>query len=448
MNEYKSANNKRIKLSREQIVNIYPPFRLMGNLDNKKIFVPTKRHLYIHLPFCPKKCNYCYYKTYEDVSTEEIEKYISYLKKEIFLYSKLPLVQSSIFKTIYFGGGSSTMLTNEQLEDLSTFIFKTLNIDKDVEFCTELRPSLSYLTIDKLEKIKNIGVTRISFGFQNFNKEILELNGRDNTIDEYKEIFKRARNLGFRTINVDMMSGMLGETKQTWYSNIDKLMEFDADSVAFYKLEIYPNTNLFFTTRKNKRTKSAHFMTDEEEQECIEYAYNSLLKEEKYKISSYLHLVKGDEHRHVQNDGILKCEEIIGCGVSAHSFFNNAIYQNSYELKDYFSILDNESLPIERSYILSIKDLIHTYFVYGIKNMIIDLKEFNKRFGIDGYKYFKKAIDFLVSQNILFFSSDKILVNNKYAMYADDICRYFFQEEHKNINLTFIPRKKLANNLY
>ena len=215
----------KITLNREDIVNQYPPFNVTNTKEVVDLFAKEQIHLYVHLPFCKKKCDYCYYKSFDTFSNEIVEDYLAALKREIDTYSQMPVVQSKRIKSLYFGGGTPTLLSCRQLEELAKYIFEKFDFIDDFEFCVEANPDEQYLLPEKLHLLKQMNVKRISFGVQNFNDEILRLNGREVTAETFYKVYDRARKARFEIINIDIMSGMIGETWENWRNIISKLTQ-------------------------------------------------------------------------------------------------------------------------------------------------------------------------------------------------------------------------------
>ncbi|MCP4214685.1 MAG: radical SAM protein, partial [bacterium] len=186
-----------LKLRREHFLNHYPPFNLFKSGETERMFEKKPVHLYVHLPFCPTKCKYCYYKSFEDHSPQAIDAYLEDLKREITIYGRQPEVKNKIVKTMYFGGGTPSYLSYEQYTGLVRFLYDHFEFEEGFEFCSEARPSPDSISQDKLQMLKEMGVNRLSMGVQNLNNEILQLNGRDATKEFFHEVFHNAREIGF-----------------------------------------------------------------------------------------------------------------------------------------------------------------------------------------------------------------------------------------------------------
>lgn len=427
-----------LELNREEFINQYPPFNLINTEATKNIFSREMLHLYVHLPFCKNKCAYCYFKSFDNFAQENIDDYLATLKQEIETYSKMPEVQSKIVKSLYFGGGTPTLLTCDQLENLSKFIFDRFNFIENFEFCVESHPDEEKVTQEKLDLLKALKVSRVSFGVQNFNDEILALNGREMSIKTFLKIYDMAKKTGFKKINIDIMSGMFGENWPNWKNVISRIIELAPENVAFYKMELYYNTKLFGSMRKKKIV--APLMSNSEEIEMIRYAYDRLQDEAGYLVSNCFNLVKQKGLEHLHRKGIWEGDDMMGYGMSSHSCFNHDIYQNTANMEEYLDLVRKGKSPVKRAYRTSMRDEIATAMVYGIKNLYINRMDFKERFGFDMTALYNDVISSLTDRGYLNLDEEALRVPRQYYIFADDICREFFLPEHSTMMLAHISR--------
>lgn len=427
-----------IELNREEFINQYPPFNLINTKDVKNIFSKEEIHLYTHLPFCKKKCEYCYFKSFDEFSSDLVDEYLKTLKKEISIYSRMPEVQCKKVKSLYFGGGTPTLLSCKQIEDLTQFIRERFDFNDDFEFCIESNPDKETVTKEKLDLLQALNVRRISFGVQNFNENILKLNGRDNNIKEFYEIFDMAKNSGIKVRNIDVMSGLFGETTDNWRNVISKLIELAPENIAFYKIELYYNTKLFSKMRNNPNKN--RLMTNSEEIELIRYAYDRLQDESQYIVTNCFNLAKERKYEHLHRKGIWEGDDMIGFGLSSHSCFNQYLYQNTWNMKEYHQAVNEQKLPIKRAYYITMRDEIASAMVYGIKSLQLGRQNFIDRFGFDVTKLYGDVIGKLEEKGLLLLTKDALKVPREYYIFADDISRKFFLPEHETMMLAHLSR--------
>src|SRR6187399_2541994 len=198
--------------------------------------------LYLHIPFCRKRCHFCYFRVYTDKNAQEVGDYLDVLAHEWELYAKLPSIAGRQLDFVYFGGGTPSFLSTKQLEGLVGRLSAVTSWRNAEEVTFECEPGT--LTEPKLAAIRGIGVTRLSLGVENFSDEVLELNGRAHRSPEIGRAYAFARSLGFPQINIDLIAGMLGETEENWRVCIEKTLELQPDSITIYQMELPFNTTI------------------------------------------------------------------------------------------------------------------------------------------------------------------------------------------------------------
>lgn len=422
-----------ITLDRMEFINQYPPFALMKPSPVETLFTGRPAHLYVHLPFCKHKCGYCFFKSFENHDRPYVDGYLSALKAEIDIYCEMPAVRTRTFKSLYFGGGTPTLLQEDQLEDIVRYIQDRFSFAPGYELCVEANPDTQSLSDSKLRLLKELGVRRLSFGVQSFNDDILRLNDRVNTTAAFHERYSAARAHGFDVVNIDIMSGLYGETRENWDATIDTLLRIRPDSIAFYKLELYFNTKLYKQVRRKDET--VPLITNDEEIELISKAYERLQDEGGYSVSNCFILISAPDKEHVHRKGVWNGEEMLGLGLSAHSCFNGHLYQNTLSMQEYREILAKGDLPIRRAHRCTVEDEISTAMVYGIKNLRIDRAAFMERFGVDAVDIHRNKIELLVAKGLLSVDDDTIAVPRSHYIFADDIARQFFLPKYNNMML-------------
>src|SRR3954463_15246349 len=178
--------------------------------------------LYIHIPFCRKRCLFCYFKVYTDKNSSEIEIYLNALIKEMELYSRTPAFQGRQLRFAYFGGGTPSYISEKQLHYLVDGLSAHVSWSNAEEVTFECEPGT--LRKSKLETLKEIGVTRLSLGIEHFNDDILEANGRAHLSAEVYQAYKWAREVGFPQINIDLIAGMMGESDDRWRDTVRRAL--------------------------------------------------------------------------------------------------------------------------------------------------------------------------------------------------------------------------------
>ncbi|MGH9793930.1 MAG: coproporphyrinogen-III oxidase family protein, partial [Candidatus Acidiferrales bacterium] len=196
----------------------------------------TPLGVYLHIPFCRKRCTFCYFKVYTDKNSSEIESYLDAAVDELKLYAAKPFIAGRKPKFIYFGGGTPSYISSSQLTSLVNGMKKYLPWDEAEEVAFECEPGT--LTEAKLHAIKDMGATRLSLGVENFDEDILRTNGRAHGAKEIGRAYDYARSIGFPQINIDLIAGMVGETDANWRDNIRQLIELGPEMVTIYQMEV------------------------------------------------------------------------------------------------------------------------------------------------------------------------------------------------------------------
>ncbi|MDH3785073.1 MAG: radical SAM protein, partial [Acidobacteriota bacterium] len=196
--------------------------------------------LYIHIPFCRKRCKFCYFRVFTDKNASEIERYLSAVEREAAMLADQPAVQGRRPKLVYFGGGTPSFISSKHLRQLTEGLRRRFDWSEVEEFAFECEPGT--LTQQKLETIRDVGVTRLSLGVENFDDRILEENGRAHVTKEIYKVLPWIRALDFPQLNIDLIAGMVGETWETWRVSVAKAIEMSPDSVTVYQMELPYNT--------------------------------------------------------------------------------------------------------------------------------------------------------------------------------------------------------------
>ena len=198
--------------------------------------------LYLHIPFCRKRCHFCYFRVYTDKNASDVQSYLDVLGREWELYNAERAIAGRPMNFVYFGGGTPSYISTRQLESLVARLDAVSSWRSAEEITFECEPGT--LSESKLETIRGIGVTRLSLGVENFDDAILEANGRAHRSGEIGRAYAFARALHFPQINIDLIAGMLGETDENWRVCVQKTIDLAPDSVTVYQMELPFNTTI------------------------------------------------------------------------------------------------------------------------------------------------------------------------------------------------------------
>ena len=294
-----------------------------------------KLGLYIHIPFCKSKCNYCDF--YSCTKIDRINKYIDSLVKQISIDA--PLYQNYEFDTIFVGGGTPSLLEPDCFKKLTAAIKSNLNLTQDVEFSLEANPGT--LTREKLLSYKKCGVNRLSIGLQSTFDEELKSLGRIHSYDEFVKNFNLARQCGFDNISVDVMYSLPGQKTEAIITTLERVCSLNPEHISSYCLKIEEKTPF-------GKIKDTLLLPNEDEEYEMYILMCEYLKKNgyrQYEISNFAKI--GYESKH--NLKYWQSEEYIGIGPSAHSFFNGERYYYHDDLDIYVGALSKEKTPEKAS---------------------------------------------------------------------------------------------------
>lgn len=347
--------------------------------------------LYIHIPFCVSKCKYCDFNSYK-LDLDEKKKYLKLLEKEISFYKNE--VKEKEIDTIFIGGGTPSILRDDEIKILFDNIKNNFKIKKDAEITMECNPGT--LTLSKLKTMKDCGVNRLSIGLQAVQNYHLEYIGRIHTFEEFEKNYFQAKEVGFENINIDLMYALPNQSEEDWKETLEKIVKLNPSHISAYSLILEENTELFDMYNRNE------FKLLDEDTDIIMYEYTiNYLKSHgynQYEISNYSK--KGYECNH--NILYWKCENYIGLGASASGFLNGTRYNNVSPLDEYEKIILEGKKPIEWEEKLSIKDEIEENIFLGLRmNEGIKFKDFKNKYNLDFLEKYKNEIGKLEKLNLI-----------------------------------------------
>ena len=340
-----------------------------------------KRGLYIHIPFCAKKCNYCDFTSYV-VMKDEIDRYLDSLEREIKMYN----IKDEIIKTVFIGGGTPTLLSLEQLSRLFKIISEEIEVSKLDEYTIEANPGT--LDIEKLQVIKAGGVNRLSIGLQAIQEKNLKFMGRIHTLKDFEESYDNARKLGFENINVDLIFAFYGQTLSDWKDTLEFVVSKKPEHISTYSLIIEEGTDFY---KKIEKGDIAEF---DENSYVKMYRYTaeflSMNRYKQYEISNFSK--EGFECKH--NIKYWNCEEYFGIGVSASGYIDGKRYTNVKTLKEYSNLTNSNVFPKNFEEQLTYNDIFNEKIMLGLRmNRGIDLSLIDDIENEISKKFIKKTID-------------------------------------------------------
>ncbi len=357
--------------------------------------------IYIHIPFCIKKCEYCDFVSYCN-KEKYVPQYINALKKEI----KNNINKEYKITTIYIGGGTPSSIEENYIADIIETIKLNMNDEnlkefKNVEVTIEVNPGT--VTEKKLETYKEIGINRLSIGLQETHDELLKSIGRIHTYEEFLKTYNLARKIGFNNINVDLMIALPNQTIQDIKENLEKIIKLNPEHISVYSLILEEGTPFY-----NKYNENKIRLPDEElERNMYWYVKNTLENNGyiHYEISNFSK--KGFESKHNMN--CWNQEEYLGFGVAAHSYNNKIRYSNTNSIEEY--IKGSNKIIHEKQ---TLEDMQKEYMLLGLRKIEgINIQKFKNKFAQNPIFIFREQLSKLVDEELIIVDGNEIKLTNK-----------------------------------
>lgn len=381
-----------------------------------------KRNLgiYIHIPFCIKKCSYCDFISFEN-KLDFQGKYIEQLKKEI--ESQKEILKNSDITTIYIGGGTPSAIKSKYIVEIINYLNEYINFKEsnNIEITIEVNPGT--VTKQKLTDYYNSGINRISIGLQCVQDRLLKIIGRIHNFEQFLETFKMAREVGFKNINVDLMIGLPEQNIEDIKQSIEKILELNPEHISVYSLIVEEGTKI------SKKIEEGFYQLPDEELERMEYSYVKnkleLAGYNHYEISNFAK--EGFFSKH--NLNCWKQEEYLGFGIAAHSYYDNIRFSNTIDLNKYLNAKskDFEEANIENMIKLvkinSLKEIHEVqseldkkreYMLLGLRTLKgVSITEFKQKFIENPIYLFRKELEKLVNEELIEIDLDYIKLTRK-----------------------------------
>jgi oxygen-independent coproporphyrinogen-3 oxidase len=398
----------------------------------------TPLGLYLHIPFCRKRCKFCYFRVYTDKNARDVESYSAALVREVELYSRVPLIGGRPLEYVYFGGGTPSYLSASQLRDLMTKLKAHLSWDSAKEVTFECEPGT--LQKHKLETLREMGVTRLSLGIENFDPAILEYNGRAHLEEEIHRAFGWAREVGFPIINIDLIAGMVGENWDNWRECVRKTLALGPDCVTIYQMELPYNTvfsrELRIVGQDEPGSPGREVADWPTKRAWVDYAFETLLAAG-YQISSAYTLVK-DRARcpFVYRDALWHGADMFGTGVASFGHVRGVHVQNLDRWEDYLAHLDRGELPLGRALPITPKQQLIREMILQLKTGTLDAAYFRSKFGVDIRTEFADGFAALQRDGFAQLHDDTIRLTRQGLLQIDRQLPVFFEPEFRGIRYT------------
>jgi len=385
--------------------------------------------LYVHIPFCRKRCKFCYFKVYTDKNASEIEIYLNALIKENELYSRTRAFQGRQLRFAYFGGGTPSYISEKQLHYLIAGLNRYVSWDNAEEVTFECEPGTLRKT--KLETLKEIGVTRLSLGVEHFDDDILEANGRAHLSPEIYRAYDWARQVDFPQINIDLIAGMMGETEEKWRDSVRRAIELEPDSATIYQMELPYNT--IISQEMIKKGLTSPIADWHTKRRWVNYAFEQF-QEHGYRIASaYTVVTTKKPCRFIYTDSLWRGGDMIGLGVSSFSHFSGVNFQNAHNFEEYVRVLETDQLPLLRAIPLTPKQRLIREMILQLKTGSLDCRYFRRKFRLDVWEEFQPVYRQLSEEGLLERNGETITLTRRGLLEVDHFLPEFFEPEMRTV---------------
>ena len=375
--------------------------------------------IYIHIPFCKKKCYYCDFVSFS-CKDNLIVKYIDCLKKEIKSSIKINSIDDYIINTIYIGGGTPSYIDSKYIVDVLAEIKQKFKVDESAEITIEVNPGT--VTKEKLEDMFEAGVNRLSIGLQSDNDYILKTIGRIHNYKEFLNTYNLARKVGFKNINIDLMLGLPNQTVEMLENTVNNIINLKPEHVSIYSLILEEGTKL-----EELVNDGIISLPDENEEREMYYIVREILEQNhyfQYEISNYSKI--GFESKH--NLACWNQEEYIGFGVASHSYIDKERFSNIDNIEEYIKNIEDGN--VSKNYKIHEKQNKETqmkeYMMLGLRKIEgISILKFKEKFIENPILIFKNELNKLVNKGLLEIDGDYIRLTLKGIDFANIVWEEF-----------------------
>jgi oxygen-independent coproporphyrinogen-3 oxidase len=392
----------------------------------------TPLGLYLHIPFCRKRCKFCYFKVYTEKNAAEVERYLDALVCEVGRFAEAPAVRGRPLKFVYVGGGTPSFISARHLRDLVARLRALLPWDDVEEMTFECEPGT--LTRPKLEAIREVGVTRLSLGVENFDDRILEENGRAHVSKEIYRVAPWIRALDFPQLNVDLIAGMVGESWETWRETVRKTIAMVPDSVTIYQMELPFNT-----------VYSRHMLDGEKAPAIADWSTKRAwhahafeeLERAGYEVSSaYTVVRRGQPVRFVYRDALWHGADLLGAGVASFSHFGGVHFQNESGWEPYLTRVEAGELPVARALKTSRRERLTRELILQLKLGRLDSAYFRRKFDADILSEFGPAFERLAGRELLALEEGGVRLTRAGLLRVDTLLPEFYDPQYRDARYT------------
>lgn len=416
-------------------VSAYPPFscwkadcssdfeRILQSSPDRQGDVPLG--LYVHIPFCLQRCQFCYYRSIANPASDLIDSYLDALISEIRLYGEAPRLKGRKLAFAYFGGGTPALLSPDQMQRLFRELQSVFPWSDIQEVTFECSPKT--VTRDRLEILRAAGVTRISMGAQQLNDDVLQQSGRVHLVEDIRRAYAEIRQHSFDVVNIDLMVGLVGETEQSFFESLRQVIAMNPDSITFYQLEIPANTPLFHALQEGQISSLAGW---DMKRQRLAHAFAQLEREGYTLRSAYAAVRDPARHRFYYQEMQYRGADLLGTGLASFSYLGGMHYQNLVSMREYSGSLASGRLPYKRGYVLDDEERMVREFVLQLKLGRVETVYFLSTFGVNVTERFREPLRQFSQRGWLSIDADAVTLTRQGLLRVDRLLPAFYRSEH------------------
>jgi oxygen-independent coproporphyrinogen III oxidase len=393
-------------------------------LDHDEFFALEPAVLYLHVPFCIKKCGFCDYTVYTNRPAPAREQYVQALQREIREFPQHRTFPHFAVDAIYFGGGTPGILEGEQLVRLLDTCRDSFQVSPGAEICLEFDPPT--VTPQKLEALAEAGFNRLNLGVQSFDDELLELCNRSHDVATAERAYRMIRAAGFRNVNLDLIFPLPNLTLDVWRRSVDRAIELEPGCITTYGLEIWPKTAFHHDLLNAKLV----LPSPAEEQAMYTYALDALEGSGFQRASSTGYHHPGRSARYSRFlEFYWRTWPMIGFGVSSKTVVHNRLYTNVKDLKSYHELVGSGRIPMDFATYLTKEQEMRRVVIRGLKMCEVSRGDFQRRFGVDIDLVFGEQLSTLTAEGMLTNQGDRIVLTRHGQVFSTNVYERFYVEE-------------------
>ena len=388
--------------------------------------------LYLHIPFCRKRCKFCYFKVFTGKNSNEIETYVQALCKEIELVSQQPAMGGRPFRFVYFGGGTPSFLSPKQLTSLVDRLRANISWDQAEEVTFECEPGT--LSESKVHTLRELGVTRLSLGIENFSDQVLEENGRAHLSKEVFKAWEWIQAAQFPNVNIDLISGMVGETWDNWRTNVSKTLELSPESITIYQMELPFNT--VYSEGILKDATESPVADWPTKRDWVRYAFEKFAEAGYVQSSAYTMIKDPNKVSFSYRDNLWKGSDLLATGIASFGHISGVHYQNLPEWSQYIGAIENNRLPLGRAYTPSPRQSLIRELILLLKRGYLEVDYFKSKFGVDIWDEYQSVWQQYLDDGYAVHNGDRVELTMEGLLRVDGLLPPFFEEENQGVRYT------------